>query len=525
MRWRAAHQSGGGRPGGITAALVSGLILAAVLAGPAYAQTKAASGAGTDTATTPKSGAQPPITCESQPGGRTHCAAKTSQGVTLVRSTGGAPCLLGKTWGYDDTGIWVSDGCSGAFVAGQVAQPPAATGAPRYVPNAGFLLFDGDKGQLYMRLFTYVRYLNQLGLDPTYVDHFGVTQQVQRRQDIQLTKFFLPFSGWFLTPQFRFYLYVWSANTSQGLPAQVVGGGNISWTFNRFLTLGGGIFALPTTRSTEGQFPYWLGVDDRLTSDEFFRGSYTQGIFAKGQLAAGLSYSAGLANNLSTLGVDAGQLDNKLGTQSIAVVWLPSTREFGLYGTYGDYENHQMIATRLGVHYTHSLEDAQSQPGTESIDNTQIRLTDGSVIFTPDLFGPGITVNKLDYQMMSVDGGIKYHGLALEGEFYSRWLDNYRGMNTTGLHAINDVGYQMQSSAMAVQKLVQVYVSGAQMFGSYGNPAEVRSGANWYVIGQRGLRLNLEWIHLVKCPVGYLAVPYPVGGNGNLYSLTFEMQF
>jgi hypothetical protein len=30
-------------------------------------------------------------------------------------------------------------------------------------------------------------------------------------------------------------------------------------------------------------------------------------------------------------------------------------------------------------------------------------LTDGSVIFTPDLFGPGITVNEVDYRMSSVD--------------------------------------------------------------------------------------------------------------------------
>ena len=45
---------------------------------------------------------------------------------------------------------------------------------------------------------------------------------------MQLQKFFLPFSGWFLTPKFRYYLYVWSSNASQGDPAQVVGAGNIS---------------------------------------------------------------------------------------------------------------------------------------------------------------------------------------------------------------------------------------------------------------------------------------------------------
>ena len=55
---------------------------------------------------------------------------------------------------------------------------------------------------------------------------------------IQLQKFFAPFSGWFLTPKFRYYLYVWSANTSQGDDAQVVGAGNLTWNFNRFVSVG-----------------------------------------------------------------------------------------------------------------------------------------------------------------------------------------------------------------------------------------------------------------------------------------------
>ena len=57
----------------------------------------------------------------------------------------------------------------------------------------------------------------------------------QRRQDVQLQKFFAPFSGWFLTPKMRYYLYVWSSNASQGDPAQVVGAGNLTWTFNRLV--------------------------------------------------------------------------------------------------------------------------------------------------------------------------------------------------------------------------------------------------------------------------------------------------
>jgi hypothetical protein len=245
------------------------MALAIVIAGSATIAAQSGDGQQAD----PAAGAQPvqaTVQCASRPGEREVCRADTSAGVALVRSYGASPCLLGKSWGYDDDGIWVSDGCSGEFIAGQVAAQEASRKARpfEHVPNTGFLLYDGDKGQIYFRLFSYARYLNQRNIDETYTDAFGVERTVKQRQDIQLAKFFAPFSGWFLTPSFRYYLYVWSSNASQGDPAQVVGAGNLSYVFNRFVTVGAGITSLPTVRSTEGQFPYWLGVDDRLIADE-----------------------------------------------------------------------------------------------------------------------------------------------------------------------------------------------------------------------------------------------------------------
>jgi hypothetical protein len=491
--------------------------VAALIASPADAQDAPAAAAPPST-----------ISCQSKPGSREQCAADTSSGVVLVKSSGSAPCLLGKSWGYDDTGIWVSDGCSGEFLARPAPQGEKEEEKKKpleHIPNAGFLIYSGEKGEIYFRLFSYARYLNQRSLDPTYVDAFGKTHSVQLRQDIQLQKFFAPFSGWFLTPKFRYYLYVWSSNPSQGDPAQVVGAGNLSYTFNRFVTFGAGITSLPAVRSTEGQFPYWLGVDDRLTADEFFRGSYTDGVWLKGEITARLKYMAMIANNLSILGVSASQIDNKLDTQSFMLQWLPTTGEFGLYGTFGDFDDHQTLATRLGAHFTHSLEDKQSQPGTNAIENSQIRLTDGSVIFTSDLFGPGITVNSVDYRMMSLDAGVKYHGLSLEAEYYRRWLSDFTGLKTAGIANITDEGYQVQSSGMLIQKILQAYLSGSQIFGRYGDASEIRAGANWYFVKERGLRVNVEWIDLDHSPVGYTAVPYPVGGNGNLFHVNLELNF
>ena len=494
-------------------------------AGSAIAQTPPQSGATPDPQAAAAAVAQNIVTCESQTGQRVVCPADTSTGVALLQSTGSASCLLGKTWGYDDTGIWVADGCSGRFYAGKLPEQPKKAKPLEHIPNVGFLLYDGDEGQIYFRLFTYARYINQRNLNPTSTNYFGTTQTVPLRQDIQLQKFFAPFSGWFITPKMRYYLYVWSANTAQGQPAQVVGGGNISFTFNRYATVGAGITSLPSTRSTEGQFPYWLGVDDRLIADEFFRGSYTSGVWLKGDVSTTVKYMVMLANNLSTLGVSAAQLDNKLATQSYMVQWLPSTGEFGLWGTFGDYDWHEKVATRVGAHYTHSIENKQSQPGTESIENTQIRLTDGSNVFTSNLFGNGINVNELSYQMTSIDAGIKYHGLSLEAEYFQRWLSNFVGTNTGGLPTISDNGYQIQTSAMVIPKILQVYLSGSQIFGSYGDASEIRGGENWYFMKQRGLRMNVELMHVNHSPVGYTAYPYPVGATGFVFHVNWELNF
>ena len=467
-----------------------------------------------------------PVSCSSQPGGRSSCAADTTRGVVLARSTGEAPCLLGKTWGYDQVSVWVSDGCSAEFITGDSVQAETTKPKPlSHIPNVGFLLVDHEKGQVYFRLFSYGRYLNQRNLDESYVDAFGNTKTIQRRQDIQLNKFFAPFSGWFLSPKMRYYLYVWSSNPSQGDPAQVVGAGNLTWGFNRYVSVGVGITSLPTVRSTEGQFPYWLGVDDRLFADEFFRGSYTSGVWVKGEFHTKLKYMAMFANNLSTLGVSASQLDNRMDTQSYSLQWLPSTGEFGQFGTFGDYDDHQKVATRVGVHFTHSLEEKQSQPGTEGIENSQIRLTDGSVIFTPDLFGVGTTVNEVDYRMMSLDAGIKYKGMAVEGEYYSRWLTNFVGANTGGIEDITDTGYQLQVSAMAVPKRLQLYFGNSQVFGRYGDQWEVRVGENWYLVKERGVRLNGEYIYANRSPVGYTAYPLPVGAKGSVFHLNLEINF
>ena len=392
-----------------------------------------------------------------------------------------------------------------------------------YTPNFGFTVADTNLGSMAISIYSYARYLNQLGLDSTYTDAFGNVKSVQRRQDVQLSKVQIKFLGWMLNPKFRYFLYAWSSNANQGQGAQVVLAGNLNYTFNKHFTFSGGINALPGTRSTEGNFPFWTNVDSRHIADEFFRGSYTSGFWAKGEITDRLRYQAMIGNNMSTLGVDAGQLPNYFSTIATALVWMPSTGEFGM--GFGDFEQHEQLATRLGIHFLRSRENDQSQPDTEAFDNTQLRLSDGTVIFTPGIFGPGVTVTDATDKMTSFDWGIKRHGFSLEGEYFFRWINDFAGPNTQGLSGLFDHGFQMQATAMIMPKRLQLYAGHSRIFGQYGSPWDARMGTNFFPWKNRVFRWNNELLYLHKSPVGYLAVPFPVGGNGLVFHTDFELAF
>ena len=128
--------------------------------------------------------------------------------------------------------------------------------------------------------------------------------------------------------------------------------------------------------------------------------------------------------------------------------------------------------------------------------------------------------------MVSVDGGVKYKGLSLEAEYYWRWLSDFEGPNTGGIADIDDHGFQVQSSAMVVPEVAPgVPRAARRSTAATATRSEVRAGLNWYFVKERGLRVNAEWLHLNKCPVGYTAVPYPVGGNGDVFHANLELNF
>jgi hypothetical protein len=127
------------------------------------------------------------VTCASTSAERTYCAGDVSAGVVLIKSSGPGECLLGRTWGYDQKGVWVTDRCSGEFAFNGLTQQtaPDSTPAPQppreptprletwgeFDPGDGFLVARTSVGELAISGYGLVRFVDQTPGSQTFIDH------------------------------------------------------------------------------------------------------------------------------------------------------------------------------------------------------------------------------------------------------------------------------------------------------------------------------------------------------------------
>ncbi len=479
------------------------------------------------------------LICVSKAGERQVCPGDTSSGVVLVKATGAAACLLGKTWGYDEKGVWVTDGCSGEFVLGPTAvavetQPtvPAASAvkpAERieewgdFAPGNGFLVGRGSAGELSISGYALLRYINQMPGTQTYTDHLGNERNTDGRNDFYPHRVMVFLKGWLADPKLVYSITLWTVLATD----QNAIFGNIGYQFHRRFSLYGGLNGNPGTRSLQGSHPYWLG-HDRVMADEFFRPFFGSGVWAQGTLTEGFWYNVVTTNNNSSLGVKTSQLDRTF-SSGASVWWMPTTKEFGPRGGYGDWEWHEELATRFGVSSTFSPEQRFTNATTYASENTTIRLADSVNVFDTGALADGVTVDRLEYRLLSIDAGMKYKGIFLQTEIYNRWLDDFQADGVLPVSDIHDSGFMVQAAFFPVKQTIELYTATSQIFGDedagFGDSSEYLIGGTYYPFGTRNHRLNVQWINVNRSPVSSAFGYYTGGQDGRTLAAAFSVFF
>ncbi len=509
--------------------LVMCLLIAAV---PAFAQSP-------DAPDAPEaSNALSRVTCMASGAERTYCGGDTSAGVLLIKSDGPAECLLGRTWGYDERGVWVKDGCNGEFAfsapAQQVATPDTTPQNPReptprietwgeFDPGNGFLVARTSFGELAISAYGLVRFVDQTPGSQTFTDHLGNERTTDGRNDIWPHRIIVYLKGWLAEPKLVYTVFLWTVNATDQRAIFV----NLGYQFSRKFSVYAGISGNPGTRSLQGSHPYWLG-HDRVMADEFFRPYFGSGVWAQGEPFKGFWYNGMIANSNSQLGVTAVELDRRY-TTSGSAWWMPTTKEFGPRGGYGDYEWHDNVATRFGVSTTQSREQRYTDTTTGATTNTTLKLADSVNVFDRGALAPGVTIDQVDFRILSFDAGVKYHGIFLQTEIYHRWLDNFVADGVLPVTSVLDRGYYVQGSFYPLPKKIEAYAATSQIYGDkdagFSKSSEYLAGMNYYPFDTRDIRLNLQVIDVNHSPVSSTFGYYTAGQDGTTVALGFSVLF
>jgi hypothetical protein len=509
------------------------------------------------------------VTCVSENDARLHCPADTSGGVALAHSTGTAICLPGRNWGYDNDGIWVTEGCGGDFVLGEStrtpkpAPTPTPTPAPEVAPapeappgvtpplvaerptqpgflpppepdqpssygvldasSGGFLIGRSKVAELSLSAYALVRAIDQQPAGQSFTDHLGNVRSVDARRDVQFHRAMLHFKGWIGSPKFRYQITSWSVMSTN----QTTLYGFLGYRFHKHFNLYAGINSIGGSRSLMGSSPFWLG-HDRVMADEFFRPGFTGSIWMNGEVVPGLMYNLSLGNNLSQLGLNAKQLTRDIATGG-SIWWMPTTHEFGPNGSYGDFDYHEQLATRFGISTGQSREDRFNQNQNSSPDNTQVRLADSVLLFETGSLASGVTVQKADFRVLSVDAGFKYRGIFVQAEYYKRRLDRFIADGPLPVASILDDGFYVQSAFYPIPRKLELYAATSWVLGDkdagFETSHEYLGGMNFYPYDSRNYRLNLQVISVDRSPASSLFGYYVGGQKGTTFSAAASIYF
>ena len=357
-----------------------------------------------------------------------------------------------------------------------------------------------------------LRYTNsQLG-NSSYTDHLGAVQPVTRRNDFSLNRNMFQFTGYIFNKRLNYNLIIWASNTS----AAVIVGGFVSWRFNNAITLYSGYWGAPGSRTLTGSFPYFV-QPERSMADQFFRPGFTQGAWIDGEPWKGFHYELFAGDGLNTLTVPTSKIDPHL-VYSGSVWWEP-LGTYGIPGTrarsmFDDYQDKKKPVVRFGTSFTKSRENRFENLAEGNPENTGLYNSDGVNTFATGAFAPGVTVSDATYRMLAVDGGVKWRGLAVNGQYFFRWLNNFRADGALPLSETFDHGFEFNVAKFVVPRRLEVYGRTSFVFGQFRNSYEYAPGVKWYPLNNHRVWVVAEGLRIFNSPVTSIITPYDSGFNG-----------
>jgi hypothetical protein len=140
--------------------------------------------------------------------------------------------------------------------------------------------------------------------------------------------------------------------------------------------------------------------------------------------------------------------------------------------------------------------------------------SDGVLTFSTGAFASGLTVEEATYELWAIDGGFKWNGLAINGQYFFRWIDDFNADGPMPIESTFDHGFELSAIHLFIPKKLGAYIRGGMVDGEFGDPWEYAGGIKWYPVKTERMWLTAELMNVHKAPYSGTFTPYTSGLNG-----------
>jgi hypothetical protein len=116
--------------------------------------------------------------------------------------------------------------------------------------------------------------------------------------------------------------------------------------------------------------------------------------------------------------------------------------------------------------------------------------------------------------MWAVDGGMKWNGLAINGQYFLRWLDDFVADGPLPIASTFDHGGELSAGYFVKPKKLMPYARVSWVRGQFGNSYEYGAGLKWHFVPTERLWLTTELFRINKAPYSGAFTPYTAGMTG-----------
>jgi len=350
----------------------------------------------------------------------------------------------------------------------------------------------------------------------TWTDNAGIVRPIINRQDFDIERARLVFSGHAFTDQLKYFLQL-DGDTDRGHFVTFFDYW-WAWKFSDKREVRFGKRKNPGSRNwILGAFDTRLA--DRPFSTDFFRPGRTVGVWLVGRPSDTTYYE---------LMVGAGfRTDNLTPLDTSDEFAFGGTFWWDAWGDYGrlspvDFEFHDDPAVRLGYSWTAANQGKRGQVLPES---DFLRLSDGTRLTQTGALAPGATVEQFHVFLLSLDAAFKHRGWSMNSEYFLRLVEDIDADMPIPRSELFQHGFYVEGGYFVLPRKLELNAQVARVSGEFGSTSSVAAGFSWYPRETRNMKFTLDATMIDGSPVNSTGSDILLGDDGVLVRAQMQAQF